>query len=151
MEEKEKFLHSINSKINDYRVLHGKLDEKFIDISQQVKMIENFKIKKNSMLENMSKHSKSSKKVKNDIDYFLVYLEKFVKKKNVISTLIRLYDVYLGVLQNLYDINNNESDYLVSPEEFTSTTHQLEEVMKKFSNWKKKYIKIVKKYNRRYN
>lgn len=151
MEEKEKFLHSINSKINDYRVLHGKLDEKFIDISQQVKMIENFKIKKNSMLETISKHSKSSKKVKNDIDYFLVYLEKFVKKKNVISALIRLYDVYLGVLQNLCDINNNESDYLISPEELTSTTHQLEEVMKKFSNWEKNYTKIVKKYNRRYN
>ncbi len=151
MEEKERFLHSINSKINDYRVLHGKLDEKFIDISQQVKMIENFKIKKNSMLEIMSKHSKSSKKVKNDIDYFLVYLEKFVKNKIVISGLIRLFDVYLGVLQNLYDINNNESDYLVSPEELTSTTHQLEEVMRKFSNWEKKYIKIVKKYNRRYD
>jgi len=150
MVEKETFLRGITSNINYYNNLYDRIEERFVGIKKRVKLIEEFMNKKKAIINRTPKFLKKDKEILRDYNYFAEYLIKFAKKKTHLKGLITWYNVNLENLTNLYKINKDAKNYLITPEDHEDIKNSLEKIKKQFLSWEKKYDKLLKKYNKRY-
>ena len=150
MVEKETFLRSIFSDINYYNDLYDTIKERFVEIKKQIKLIEEFMNQKKSIIDRTPKFLNKDKEILRDYNYFAEYLIKCVNKKTHLKGLITWYNTKLNVLTNLYKVNKDANNYLINPEDHEDIKNSLENLIKQFLSWEKKYNKLLKKYNKKY-